>query len=115
VIVIAVAVGVSVSHNSSKSSSASSSSSGSGAVNQSDPNDPSTFTKDSRLKQSFWAMAYTPKGSQLPACGNTLEGVIEDIQLMSQLTTRLRLYGSDCNQSALVVRVFPLYPYSRLS
>lgn len=25
-------------------------------------------------------------------------------QLMSQLTSRIRLYGADCNQTALVVR-----------
>jgi len=31
------------------------------------------------------------------------EDVILDIQLLSQLTTRVRLYGADCNQSALVL------------
>jgi exo-beta-1,3-glucanase (GH17 family) len=29
--------------------------------------------------------------------------VIQDIQIMSQLTKRIRLYGADCNQSALVL------------
>lgn len=29
--------------------------------------------------------------------------VIRDIQIISQLTTRIRLYGADCNQSALVL------------
>jgi hypothetical protein len=41
-------------------------------VNQTDPNDPSTFQKDSRLHQSFYGFAYTPEGSQLPDCGNSL-------------------------------------------
>lgn len=74
-VIIAVAVGVSVSK-SHKSSSNLSSSSGSGTngstVNQTDPNDPSSFAKDSRLKQSFYGIAYTPEGSQYPACGNSL-------------------------------------------
>ncbi|TFK49670.1 glycoside hydrolase [Heliocybe sulcata] len=99
-IVIGVALGVTLSK---KSSSKSSSGSSSGAVNQSDPNDPSTFQKDANLKQSFYGIAYTPEGSQYPACGNSLDQVITDIQLLSQLTTRIRLYGADCNQSALVL------------
>ena len=41
-------------------------------VNQTDPNDPSTFQLDSRLKKSFYGIAYTPEGSQLPDCGNSL-------------------------------------------
>ncbi|KAF8632210.1 hypothetical protein AX15_001971 [Amanita polypyramis BW_CC] len=65
--------------------------------------DPSVFPKDPNLHQSFYGMAYTPVGSQLPNCGNTLAGVIQDIQIMSQLTKRIRLYGADCNQSALVL------------
>jgi hypothetical protein len=128
VIIVAVAAGVAVSKSHSSGSSSNRAKSGSsgsstGAVNQTDPNDPSTFEKDPRLIQSFWGMAYTPEGSQLPNCGNNLcasvswltsravadglgtASVIEDIQLMSQLTTRVRLYGADCNQSALVVRL----------
>ncbi|KAJ7780985.1 glycoside hydrolase [Mycena metata] len=116
-IAIGVGVGVSVSKNhktSSKSAIASSpsstsvpssasSSNSSGVVQQTDPNDPSTFIKNPALKQSFYGIAYTPYGSQLPTCNNTLEEVITDIQLLSQLTTRIRLYGADCNQSALVL------------
>ncbi|KAH8117942.1 glycoside hydrolase family 17 protein [Phellopilus nigrolimitatus] len=88
-----------------KSSSASnlSNSNPNSTVQQTNPNDPSTFVKNSALKQSFYGMAYTPEGSQLPECGNSLADVITDIQLMSQLTTRIRIYGADCNQSALVL------------
>ncbi|EKM80404.1 hypothetical protein AGABI1DRAFT_113592 [Agaricus bisporus var. burnettii JB137-S8] len=68
-----------------------------------DGSDPSIFELDSRLHKSFYGMAYTPEGSQLPNCGNSLENVIKDIQILSQLTTRVRLYGADCNQSALVL------------
>lgn len=98
IVVIGVAVGITVS----KHKSSSDSSSGS-AVTQSNPNDPSSFKKDSRLIPSFYGLAYTPEGSQLPNCGNKLADVITDIQLLSQLTTRIRLYGADCNQSALVL------------
>jgi len=108
---IGVGVGVAVSNNNkngnhastSKGSGSSSTTSNSSVVPQTNPNDPSTFVKDSRLKQSFWGMAYTPQGSILPNCTSTLSDVIQDIQLMSQLTTRVRLYGSDCNQSTLVL------------
>ncbi|KAJ7167457.1 glycoside hydrolase [Mycena filopes] len=110
-IAIGVGVGVSVSKNhkgSTKSAAASSSSSNSasnssGVVQQSDPSDPSTFVKNPALKQSFYGLAYTPYGSQLPTCNNSLADVITDIQLLSQLTKRIRLYGADCNQSALVL------------
>ncbi|KAI0749740.1 glycoside hydrolase [Daedaleopsis nitida] len=99
-IIVGIAVGVTVakSHKSSSSSSFSST-----AVTQTDPNDPSSFVRDSRLKKSFWALAYTPENSQYPDCGNTLEDVITDIQLMSQLTSQIRLYGADCNQVELVL------------
>ncbi|KAJ7044599.1 glycoside hydrolase [Mycena alexandri] len=112
-IAIGVGVGVSVSKNhkassksaisSSSSSSSASTSNSSGVVQQTDPNDPSTFIKNSALKQAFYGLAYTPYGSQLPTCNNTLAEVITDIQLLSQLTKRIRLYGADCNQSALVL------------
>ncbi|KAF6759952.1 glycoside hydrolase family 17 protein [Ephemerocybe angulata] len=99
--IIGIVIGVVVSKNKNKNSSSSSSSSS--IVKQTDPNDPSTFVKDSRLHQSFYGLAYTPADSQLPGCGNKLEDVIADVQLMSQLTKRIRLYGSDCNQTALVL------------
>ncbi|KAF5382130.1 hypothetical protein D9615_004439 [Tricholomella constricta] len=102
-IVIGVVVGVVVSKNNKSSNSGGSKGNSSPAVNQTDPNDPSTFVKNSNLHQSFYGLAYTPEGSQLPNCGNKLSDVIQDIQLMSQLTTRIRLYGADCNQSALVL------------
>ncbi|OCH93041.1 glycoside hydrolase [Obba rivulosa] len=103
-----VIVGVLLSRKHSSSSSSSSANGAttvgpSGVVNQTNPNDPSTFVRDARLKHSFYGLAYTPAGSQLPECGNSLDQVIEDIQLISQLTSRIRLYGADCNQSALVL------------
>ncbi|KZS94172.1 glycoside hydrolase [Sistotremastrum niveocremeum HHB9708] len=104
-IVAGIVIGVLVSKHhsssstSSSSSSKSSSSSGSSGkadpstgffavVNQKDPNDPSTFEPDSALSNAFYGVAYTPFGSQIPDCGSNLPAVIEDIQLISQITTR---------------------------
>lgn len=73
---------------------------------------------------SFYGVAYTPKNALAEyGCGTTLANVTEDIQLISQLTSaflplasrvrietddgrtaRLRMYGSACNQSALVLQ-----------
>ncbi|TCD60163.1 hypothetical protein EIP91_010622 [Steccherinum ochraceum] len=110
IIGIGVGVGVGVSKSNSNksvsgaaSNSNSNSDNGSSTVQQTDPNDPSTFVKDPNLKHSFYGLAYTPEGSQLPSCGANIGQVIQDIQLMSQLTSRIRLYGADCNQSSLVL------------
>ncbi|KAK7470392.1 hypothetical protein VKT23_001819 [Stygiomarasmius scandens] len=106
---LGVGLGVGLTRNNNNNTSSASSSgsdssdSSQGGVEQTDPNDPSTFVHDERLHQSFYGMAYTPEGSQLPDCGNSLENVIKDVQLMAQLTSRVRLYGADCNQSALVL------------
>ncbi|KAF8914728.1 glycoside hydrolase superfamily [Mucidula mucida] len=113
---VGVGVGVSKANKNNNNNSAASSSSGTGSsdtdsptqdgpggTTQTDPNDPSSFTKDSRLHKSLYGIAYTPVGSIMPDCGSELKDIITDIQLMSQLTNRLRLYGSDCNQSALVL------------
>ncbi|KAK4050621.1 hypothetical protein OIV83_003347 [Microbotryomycetes sp. JL201] len=71
---------------------------------KSDPNDPANFEKDSALSKSFWGLCYTPFLAQEPWCGATLANVTEDVQIMSQLTPRLRMYGSACNQSQLVLQ-----------
>ncbi len=61
-IVVGVVIGRKGGSNRGVASSLSSSSSGSSnRTTQSDPNDPSNFTKDPRLHQSFWGFAYTPE------------------------------------------------------
>jgi exo-beta-1,3-glucanase (GH17 family) len=115
-IAIGVGVGVSVNKNKNNNTLSTSSSNGPGSSNSnstsggsssgstpSDPNDPSQFELDPRLHKSFYGFAYQPEGSLLPNCTNSLDAVIKDVQLLSQLTTRIRLYGADCNQSALVL------------
>ncbi|KAJ3736178.1 hypothetical protein DFJ43DRAFT_990237, partial [Lentinula guzmanii] len=69
--------------------------------------DPSQFTKDSSLKQSFWGIAYTPEGTLYRDCGAKLFlDVVTDIQLLSQLT--MVIYGADCNTTALVLNAIQL-------
>ncbi|KAI8058059.1 glycoside hydrolase superfamily [Syncephalis plumigaleata] len=50
--------------------------------------------------KSFYGITYTPLNAQYPGCGGTLGDVVEDIKALSQLTTRLRLYGMDCDQAS---------------
>ncbi|GAA5946351.1 hypothetical protein JCM3765_000210 [Sporobolomyces pararoseus] len=71
---------------------------------KSDPSNPSKFEKDSRLKPVFYGIAYTPLNAQEPSCGATLANVTEDIQLLSQLTTRIRTYDQSCNQTELILQ-----------
>ncbi|KAH7926375.1 glycoside hydrolase family 17 protein [Leucogyrophana mollusca] len=104
-VAVGVALGVTLGKKKSSSGSNNSSSSTPPGTNTADP---SNFQKNPALKQSFYGIAYTPAGSQLPDCGNTLDQVIEDIQLLSQLTTNIRLYGADCNQSSLVLAAIQL-------
>ncbi|KAG6910943.1 hypothetical protein DXG01_005997 [Tephrocybe rancida] len=90
-IAVAVAVGVTVSNknknkNLSKEASPSSpnpsgdTTSTPGNSTNGNSNDPSVFTKDPNLHKSFYGMAYTPEGSLMPNCGNSLTSVIKDIQ-----------------------------------
>lgn len=72
-------VGVGVSHHSnsgknrtSNGSSNPGSTNNGSVVPQTDPNDPSTFVKDPRLKQVFYGLAYTPSGAIPPNCTSTL-------------------------------------------
>lgn len=111
-IAIGVTVGVVVSKNNKSSTKSSGSNSSSGGTKGDSANpggdidlsDPSQFKKDDRLHKSFYGMAYTPHNALLDfGCQNTLEQTIQDIQLLSQLTSRIRIYGSDCNQTAQVL------------
>lgn len=55
------------------------------AVNQTDPNDPSTFVKDPTLHKAFYGLAYTPENSQLPGCGNKLGTISTKMRLFTLL------------------------------
>ncbi|KAG8800996.1 hypothetical protein FRC18_007905, partial [Serendipita sp. 400] len=75
----------------------------SNSANDTITGDPSQFDKDPKLKQSFYGIAYTMMDSLYPNCNEKLSSVVQDMQILSQLTTRIRLYGSDCNQTQLVL------------
>ncbi|KAG6880164.1 hypothetical protein C0992_004616 [Termitomyces sp. T32_za158] len=85
-VVVGVVVGVIVSRNKHQDSatppspSSSSPDPLSGGTSTNSSNDPSVFEKDPKLHKSFYGMAYTPEGSMLPNCSNSLDNVIKDIQ-----------------------------------
>lgn len=58
-----------------------------------------TINPDPNIKKSFYGVNYGPVNASYPWCGNTLGDVIEDIKLVSQLTSRIRLYGMDCHMA----------------
>lgn len=99
IVVIAIGAGVGIAVKRSNSSKVASTA----RVVKKTSSDPSSFQKDSRLKQSFYAMCYTPFRTQYPSCGAIQSNITEDIQLLSRLTTRLRLYGADCDTSEMVL------------
>ncbi|KAG0323980.1 hypothetical protein BGZ99_002288 [Dissophora globulifera] len=59
------------------------------------------FTPDPNLRMAFYGVDYNPARSLMPWCGATLQSVIDDVILLSQITKRIRLYGMDCNQAGL--------------
>ncbi|KAG0329365.1 hypothetical protein BGZ99_002371 [Dissophora globulifera] len=59
------------------------------------------FTPNPNLHKSFYGIDYNPAKSLMPWCGVTLQNVVDDVILMSQLTNRIRLYGMDCQQADL--------------
>jgi exo-beta-1,3-glucanase (GH17 family) len=59
--------------------------------------------KDSKLKLVFDGMDYTPLNAQYPACGAIQDNVTADVATLSQLTKQVRLYGTDCNQTEMVL------------
>ena len=68
-------------------------------------NGDTTFTPDPRLHQSFYGIDYTPHGTLYQKqCGVKYQDVLEDMKILQQLTTRIRLYGMDCDQASLVFK-----------
>ncbi|RPB20518.1 glycoside hydrolase [Terfezia boudieri ATCC MYA-4762] len=58
------------------------------------------------LHKVFHGIDYTPLDAQYPECLHkppTQAQVNIDVAIMSQLTTRVRLYGTDCNQAEMVL------------
>ncbi|KAF2715488.1 glycoside hydrolase family 17 protein [Pleomassaria siparia CBS 279.74] len=58
------------------------------------------------LHKVFPGMDYTPLNTQYPDCltvGASQNNVTRDIAVLSQLTNAVRLYGTDCNQTEMVL------------
>lgn len=58
------------------------------------------------LHKVFPGMDYTPLNSQMPDCRSvppSQNNITRDVAVMSQLTNSIRLYGTDCNQTQMVI------------
>lgn len=58
------------------------------------------------LHKVFPGMDYTPLNTQYPDCMHnppSQNNVTRDVAVLSQLTNKIRLYGTDCNQTQMVV------------
>lgn len=100
----------------SKKSSKSSSSAPSGVSASADTKNNGILTKDSdeikkllgnkNLHKVFPGVDYTPMYTQYPDCLTypaSQNNVTRDMAVLSQLTNTIRLYGTDCNQTELVL------------
>ena len=63
----------------------------------------SDLKKDSSLQKIFTGMDYTPLNAQYPGCGSIQQNVTADVAILSQLTSKVRLYGTDCDQATQVL------------
>lgn len=63
----------------------------------------SDLKPDPSLKKIFDGMDYTPLNAQYPACGAIQSNITADVAILSQLTTKVRLYGTDCEQATMVL------------
>jgi len=58
------------------------------------------------LHKVFPGMDYTPLNTQYPDClkvGASQNNITRDMAVMSQLTNAVRLYGTDCNQTQMLI------------
>ncbi|KAI9163733.1 endo-beta-1,3-glucanase [Paramyrothecium foliicola] len=58
------------------------------------------------LHKVFPGMDYTPINTQYPYCMHeppSQNNVTRDVAVLSQLTNKIRLYGTDCNQTQMVI------------
>lgn len=97
-----------------KNSSSSSSSSGQSAADDEaqngdlgkDSSDIQQLMNNKDLYKVFPGMDYTPLNAQYPDCLTnppSQNNVTRDMAVMSQLTNAVRLYGTDCNQTEMVL------------
>lgn len=51
----------------------------------------------------FYGLGYAPRNAMEPICGVTKRDILLDLSLISRVTTRIRNYGMQCNQSDLIL------------
>lgn len=108
VIAGAVVGGVLGSKKSSSSSSSSPSSSGShsGGLYDINSSEVQKVLNNNNLHKVFPGMDYTPLNAQYPDCLSNMpdqNNITLDMAMLSQLTPAVRLYGTDCNQTEMVL------------
>ncbi|KAJ5685496.1 hypothetical protein N7536_008115 [Penicillium majusculum] len=97
-------------HNENKSKSAGAETASGDATTNGDLNKDSSEIKallgNTDLHKVFPGMDYTPWGVQYPDCVKwppSQNNVTRDMAVLSQLTNTVRLYGTDCNQTEMVL------------
>ena len=90
------------------SSSSGSASSQSDSSNDLDKNSPEIkkLMNNAALHKVFPGVDYTPFNAQYPDCLSnppSQNNVTKDVAVLSQLTNTIRLYGTDCNQTEMVL------------
>ena len=91
--------------NSGSSSSASGDTQANGDLN-SDSSEIQGLMNNPDLKKVFLGMDYTPLNTQFPDCiaaPASQNNITRDLAVLSQLTNVVRLYGTDCNQTQMLV------------
>lgn len=71
-------------------------------ITKSDP-EVSLLLDNEQFSRSFYGINYSPSNVQYPSCGVNQRSVTLDMAVLSQLTTRVRIYGTDCDQAALIL------------
>jgi exo-beta-1,3-glucanase (GH17 family) len=98
----------------SSSSSSSSSSSKNGLYDIHSPQ-VRALLNNTALHKVFPGMDYTPQNAQYPAClSNPLNqnDITLDVAQLAQLTPSIRLYGTDCDQTEMVLNAISLLNYN---
>lgn len=65
-----------------------------------------SLMNNKNLHKVFPGMDYTPLNAQYPDClhvGPSQNNITRDLAVMSQLTNTVRLYGTDCNQTQMLI------------
>jgi exo-beta-1,3-glucanase (GH17 family) len=65
-----------------------------------------SLLSNKNLKKVFPGVDYTPINTQYPECLEfppSQNNVTRDVAVLSKLTNRVRLYGTDCNQTEMVI------------